>query len=80
MITATTPKQECPAMQVTREISDLAITEFFKNATEEELRVTMDDVATDAEISAAIDYSLANDDPKDAMSAKEFLASIGRGN
>lgn len=67
-------------MLVSREISDPEIAKFFQNASEEELRAAMDDIDADVEINAAIDYSLANDDPKDRMNAKEFLASIRRDN
>ncbi len=64
-------------MQITREISDPKVAEFVRTATEDELRLAMEEIEADAEISAAIEYGMKHNDPKDRMSADEFLVSIG---
>ena len=66
-------------MQVTREIADPKIARFVQNASEEELRTAMEDLAADAELNKAVEYSLAHDDPRKSIPPKTFLASIGHG-
>ena len=66
-------------MLVTREVSDPSVAEFLQNASEEELRASMKDIATDIELNEAIKHSLAHDSTEGSMNAKAFLNSIGHG-
>ncbi|MBF0145381.1 MAG: hypothetical protein HQL84_05790 [Magnetococcales bacterium] len=65
-------------MQVSRDISDPKVASFLQNASEEMLRMAMEEMAADEEIAAAIAYSHEHDQPEDRMDGEEFLTSIGR--
>ena len=65
-------------MLVTREIFDPSVAEFLQNASEEELRAAMEDIATDIELKKLSSTAL-HDSTEDSMSAKAFLNSIGHG-
>lgn len=67
-------------MHVSREISDPSVAKFVQNASEEELRVAMEDAHADTELKEAVDHSLANDVQQDSMSVQAFLATVGHSN